>query len=58
MENLFNFAMGHWSEILLAIVAFQHFAERIAALTPATWDDKLIGKLASILNILAMVKKQ
>jgi len=57
MTDIVAWVSAHWLEIVASFTAFVYFFEKVAALTPTTWDDGVVGFLTKILNFLAMQKK-
>lgn len=57
MSDIVAWISTNWVEITVTFTAGVYLFEKIAALTPTTWDDGVVGFLRNVVNWLALQKK-
>lgn len=57
MQEVIEYVINNWDQVIELILAIIGVASIIAKITPTPEDDKIVDKILSVINVVALTKK-
>lgn len=57
MQEVIEYVINNWNQVIELILAIIGVASIIAKITPTPEDDKIIDKILGVINVIALTKK-